>query len=837
MELVERADQLGALEGLLMAGGDDRCQVVLISGAPGTGKSILLQELSERAIAKGAVALTAYGSKVTSAIPLHTLSQLRRAADPFMQNASSELLADLLQGGITAAEARESKMARAAIIDGLCIDIARLSKKHPILIGIDNINYADKASLQWLQHLMSQLALTRVLFVLSESGEEGSWYASFHVHLLQQAGFRHIWLTPLSRNGVHDMLSEYIGSAAAQILGAECYALSGGNPLLVRALIDDYHDAAIALETLPASFPVGNSFSQALLTCLRCCDQVTRAVANGLAVLGLAATPALLGQLLAMSVQSVGHGLNALASVGLVAETSFRHDAVARAVLDGMPTETRHGLHQRAAQILRDVGAPALAIAHHLLVADHIAEPWAAEILLEAATGALRGNQPQLAISYLELALLACQDETEWTAVTMMLAATHWRFNPLTASQYFDLLSDPTGHNAAVLIKAMLWHGRFDDVVQVLDRLASTEQDPETMSARWLVLQQLRTTYPGLLEHVGVRLDEAPAGRLDAAALTPRMYSAKLLATVLGRGVDESMVPALEQLLRGAHLDDEMVEAVEAVLFALIYADQADKAAAWCDRLLEEVAGVQAPTWHAIMSAIRAEIAFRQGNLPLAEALGRKALSHLPPRSWGVAVGVPVATLVLATTAMGRRVAAAEFLDLPAPEAMMQTRYGLHYIYARGQYNLAVNRLHNALSDFLTCGNLMRGWGIDLPAMVPWRSAAASTLLRLGNASQARHMAEEQVAKLGNKPSRCRGLSLRVLAKAHETRRRPSLLREAVTDLQGSGDQLELARALSELGRAYYALGESGRASDATRIKAGPSSLRRRVRGRLGASL
>jgi DNA-binding CsgD family transcriptional regulator len=143
---------------------------------------------------------------------------------------------------------------------------------------------------------------------------------------------------------------------------------------------------------------------------------------------------------------------------------------------------------------------------------------------------------------------------------------------------------------------------------------------------------------------------------------------------------------------------------------------------------------------------------------------------------------------------------------------MFQTRYALHYLHARGHYNLAIKRHHAALADFLSCGELMRDWDMDLPALVPWRSSAAEAWLRLGNDDQARRLADEQMARPGGSQPRTRGISLRVLAAASEVTQRVPLLQEAVTLLESCGDRLTLARVLGDLSHAHDAVGEHSRA-------------------------
>jgi DNA-binding CsgD family transcriptional regulator len=94
-----------------------------------------------------------------------------------------------------------------------------------------------------------------------------------------------------------------------------------------------------------------------------------------------------------------------------------------------------------------------------------------------------------------------------------------------------------------------------------------------------------------------------------------------------------------------------------------------------------------------------------------------------------------------------------------------------------------------------------------VPALVPWRSGAATAYLRLGERVKARQLAERQL-ELTREGSRSRGMTLRVLAAARVPRHRTVLLREAVDVLQGAGDRLELVGALADLYHAHRAMGE-----------------------------
>ncbi|WP_131743081.1 helix-turn-helix transcriptional regulator, partial [Actinomadura roseirufa] len=200
----------------------------------------------------------------------------------------------------------------------------------------------------------------------------------------------------------------------------------------------------------------------------------------------------------------------------------------------------------------------------------------------------------------------------------------------------------------------------------------------------------------------------------------------------------------------------------------------------------------------AFFAAARAEIALRVGDLPGALREAQSALARLGAASWGVAVGYPLGTLVLAATRAGEHDEAAKYLAMSVPEAMFQSRHGLHYLYARGHHHLAAGHAHAALADFLSCGDLIRTWGLDTAGPVPWRTDAAEAWLRLGNRDQARRLIREQLSRTDG-----RGPALRLLAAASPPGRRLPLLTEAVDLAEASGDRFEQARVLADLSRVH----------------------------------
>ncbi|MEU0883741.1 AAA family ATPase [Lentzea sp. NPDC005914] len=515
------------------------------------------------------------------------------------------------------------------------------------------------------------------------------------------------------------------------------HALSRGNPLLVHALTSD---------DLP----------QAVLRCLHRGGPAVRQTAQALAVLGEFATPAAVGRLTGVGERAVTWAVEVLTAAGLLDEGGLRHPGTRDTVLSG----TAPVLHARAARLLHEQGAAAELVASHLLDGPPRRQEWAVPVLRTAAARA--GPRTVFASRCLELARESSVDPVEQAAVTGELAQLEFRSNPLTAARHLTALRSAPADTKVMLISQLLWHGR---VAEARELLPDNDSDVEL----WLA-----SAHPSLARW-----------RPSASPLTSLLFRD-----------DESAASRAETYLRSARLSGDMPWAAVFALLTLIYSDHLDNAATWCERLLEQAA--DHVTWQAMFSVLRAEIALRQGDLPACLRLAGIAFGLLSPQAWGTAVVGPLSCLILACTRTGRYAEAGEYVAQPVPEVAFQTRFGPHYLHARGEYHLATARYEAALADFLSCGELMTSWGQDHPGVVPWRACAAQALLGRGVRERARRLLVEQLT-LTTRRSRARGHTLYVLAATSDPATRARMLAESADILEERGDRFGLAQTLAGL--------------------------------------
>ncbi|WP_410641678.1 helix-turn-helix transcriptional regulator [Amycolatopsis sp. lyj-346] len=806
--LVERTGQLRALDRLLAAVLAGKGQVALVDGPVASGRTTLLRAFAEHAEDAGVVVLESTGSHAERMLPWGVLNQFGHGT-----SFPAGLLEDLppsLADGDTGSGAPEPGVVR--VFDRLASAVLDLAARSPVVLGVDDVQHADALSVRWLLHLVRRVGSARIFVVLTDDATVTTTHPPFRAELSRHAHFRRLSVGPLSGSGVGELLSAHFGETEARGLTPELLAASGGNPVLVHALLED-HRAGGAVRR--------RGYGVAFVSCLHRGGPDLTQVARAIAVLGDGSSPGDLGRLIGVDAETVGGLLHAMTAAGLLTGCGFRHPVARAAVLDDLGAQRRVALHRRAAGQLYERGRPAAEIAPHLVQAGEATEPWAGGVLLEAAGQAVLRDRHRAAVDLFALAHRSSADDAGRAAILSRLAHSGWQVNPAAAVRHLAPLvvaarEDRLGHrDRLVLVKQLLWHGRVDDAVEVLGLVrAAAADDPGRAAELRDVEQWLTCVHPPLARR------RRPPARQSAhqdtllpAKSDPVLNAVAELSGLLTHGRTGDATARAEQLLRDGDLVRTASWGDEATLLALLVllgADLPGPAMLWCDRLRTSAARREAVTRQAILTAAQAEIALRQGSLADAADHARAAMALVDPTAWGVALGLPLGSLVTAATRMGDHDDAAKHLTHPVDDAMFTSRYGLHYLLARGHHHLATGKRHAALADFLSCGETMRAWGVNMSELIPWQASAAEAWLSLGNQDQARRLAYEQLAE-PDVGRHARGLSLRVLAATTPVEQRPRLLTEALDLFEACGARYEQARALVDLSCAHHEAGDGRR--------------------------
>jgi DNA-binding CsgD family transcriptional regulator len=813
--LAGRDEELAALDALFRGSVPGKGTIAVIRGPVASGKTTVLQAFADRAVAAGATYCGAVASRAERGLPLGVLDQL--FASHLLPAAIAASAAELigprtLTGELGEPEPETISPWLAGVSEGLLRLLVQLAEDGPVVIAVDDMQYADVASLHGLSYFARRAVASPILMVLTECAQALPADRLLRAEILRQGNCHGICLDPLSPASVASLLGAYLDPAAARHLALACHGLTGGSPLLVHALAQD---ARASADGGPAALVPGAAFRSAVVTCLHRHEPPVVELGQAVAVLAENARPDLLGELLEVSPESAARALAALTASGLLELGHFRHPVARQAVLDHMTADERAALHGRAACTLHRTGATSAILAGHLVAARRIGARWTVPVLREAAAHALADGEADRAIGYLRRAAGECADEQQRATIRFALAAAEWPRDPECATRHLaDLVTDARAgrldHDSlGELAYYLLWAGDTGHAAEILAVLdigpAGLTSGPAEFPPHH---PAFRSPLDFLYPDQGRRARQAAR---DAAGSAPAALGpAPLGPAPLG--------PAPDAILAERRLNDPTLVSVTAAMMALIGADLLDRAASWCDMLRQESGASEgSPLHHAVLTAFRAMIEFRQGNLPAAQDHARTALSLMTKKAWGVAIGGPLSVLLLTTTARRHLQDAAEGLRIPVPDAMFGTFYGLLYLYARGEYYLATGRPQTALTDFTDCGNRMILWELDLPGLLPWRIKVAEAHLVTGNHLKARELAKEQLALAGSRFSRTRGIALRTFALTSHPGQRTALLRESAEVLRHTSARLELAYTFTELSQAYLELGEHGRAQWAAR--------------------
>ncbi|MEE1943112.1 AAA family ATPase [Streptomyces sp. TRM 70361] len=810
-------------------------QVVLVTGAVGSGKTQVLETFGEWAATAGGQVLSAAGSRAEQGLHFGVLGQLLHSArlKPEGLRQVEELIREVALS-VPTAEARSDAAAEvlteALTADGLWAPLLRtafdtfltLANRGPLVLAVDDLQHTDAASLHCLLYVTRRLRNARIMVLLSEATTLRPAHPLFHAELRSLPRFTRVTLPLLTADSVSRLIGDEAGArdvggnaAGAQDVREEARRIlrvTGGNPLLTQALVDE--QANRETDSAPATGArADDTFDRAVRDCFYRHEPGVRRVAQALAVLNRPASQELLGQLLDVLPDSTAPAVRVLQSAGLVHAGQLRHPRILHAVRCDMPAEERRRLHQRAAEVLHDNGAEASVVAEHLVASAWTDSAWVVPVLRDAAAHALSSGRPDHAAACLHLGGRAETDKDRRNSLMAMLITARWQVNPLAVTGQVSQLveaarTDESSHSTALsAVPYLLWQGQAEEAAEAISGCGADDHGPASNELR-LTRLLIALSHPDYLDTV--REDPSSWTRAATAphSASPQLQAVSILGNALMPTGGVDTVAAAEQLLERHHLDNGSLGLLTAPLLALLCAGRSDRVAEWGERLLARPGVQHTPAWRGVVRAIHAEATLRLGDLDAAERGARLALEDLPAPAWGVAVGGPLGTLITCTTESGRLFEAERWLSQPVPAGVFRTPVGAHYLIARGRHHLAMGQHQAASADLHRCGELVRSWGIDVAGLVPWRLELARVQLSLGNRTHPALLLQEQLQVSRGLDDRTRGRALRLLASTAAPDHRRKLLSKAVSVLQSCSDQQELARALSDTGQALPQAGD-----------------------------
>ena len=818
--------------------------IVLVEGIAGIGKTRLMTHACEQGKLAGMRVLTARAAEFEAGFAWGVVRQLfeptlRADGAGRLQDGAAQLAAPALS--YEAHDSRKDARQDAAgpggdsfsVLHGLYWLAANMAQEAPLLIGVDDLHWADEPSQRFVAHLAHRLDGLPILLVLT-AREPASATAQARAPLAGLAGEpRAAILRPaaLGEAACAALVSDRLGGRPTSAFHAACREITGGNPLLLHALISGL--AADGVRGSDADIPhlrrlTPTTVSRSVLLRLGRMPAAALAAARAVAVLGTAATTARAGRLAGLDAPACAEAIAALMAERLIEgeyALRFVHPLVRSAVYHDFAPPLRQQWHERVARLLDAEEASQEEVTVHLLAAGMTGDPWVVDRLRLAAAEARASGAPDIAKTCLERALAEPPAAGARADVLFELGSVEAMQAPVTAARHLTEALAATaafpmrGRIALALGDALALSGRFASAVSLLGTTVAELDDERSelgmalqaallSTARWdLDTRQITQPLLGRLR--------ARAGRGDQ--LDPQLH-ANLAIEFTAAGVEReravrharTAVLAMRRLV--AANATALPETISVLLFAG-YHDEAEAGAqAWL-RLAQD-SGWQLSA--AVAASAASLVALYSGAVSEAVSFGQLA-ARGSADTW--ISSIATAFLVYALVDRGALDLARAELAGRGLSGELGPTWPFNVVrHARGGLRAADGDHEAAIRDLLKAGELAERWGIRNPAMMPWRSDAALSLSARSDAQQARALCAEEIelARRWGAP-RALGVGLRAAGVVEGGERGVALLRQAVGTLRDSPAPLELARALIDLGSALRRRGSRAEARELLR--------------------
>jgi ATP/maltotriose-dependent transcriptional regulator MalT len=566
--LVGRAEEMSSLDQVLAELDQGRPAAILLVGEPGIGKTRLLAELAARADARGQLVLSGSASELERDLPFSVFVD---ALDEYVRGLEGNRLAALdddvrtelahVFPSLTAlATERQVALQHERYRSHRAVRelLEQLAWTQPLVLVLDDLHWADAASVELLGALLRRPPAVAVLLALAVRPRQVPERLSAALDRAHRTEtLIRIELGALSPEEARQLLGGAVEGADATVL----YKESGGNPFYLEQLARSLDRAGGAPtvhdEMSLAALGVPATVAAALTEELALLSGSARRVLEGAAIAGDPFEPELAAAAALMPEPSVMEAVDELLQLDLLRTTDvprrfrFRHPLVRRAVYETTAGGWRIGAHERCAEALAAQGATASARAHHVERSARQGDVGAATVLRQAGEEAVR---------------LAPASAAHWFADALRLlpptAPAHERVELLLA-------------RAGALTAA----GRFNDShVALLDALAIVPDDSHALRARVARACAGVESNLGRQDQAGDRLASALESLPDQSSPEAVALMLEITVNALWRTRHEAMHEAAQRVVNAARrLGDPALTA--AALAELALADSIMRAA------------------------------------------------------------------------------------------------------------------------------------------------------------------------------------------------------------------------------------------------------------------
>jgi DNA-binding CsgD family transcriptional regulator len=829
--LLEREQALGALDEVLEAATEGTGRGLLIVGHPGMGKTRLHEAALDATRSRGLRVLRAAGNELEQNLALGVAAQVARASlselDPERRQAtlheSPSIVQALLGKGLL--EPLPGPDHHLPVAHALFSLVADALQDEPGLLTIDDLHWADPASLEFVLYVLQRLDELPLSLVLTmrpglheEVGDTLDLIIT-HRHVTVQM------LTPLGTDAVSRLVTEAIGQRADARLVAVCEQSTAGNPFYLRELLlalrDEQHlDPGQLAERARSLAP--DAVTRSVRVRIGRLGADAGALARAVAVLGDDVPVRQAAALANMEIPRASAAADALASAEILLAREplrFVHPLVSHSVTADIPASELASRHLAAARLLDEEASEPERVAAHLLMGRAQGSPWAVERLRAAAREAAARSAPHSVVRYLERALEEPPPAELRGEILAELGRAEARLGSSRSAEHLaaaaQLTPDPRDFAELALhlghaLHAQGLHQRAASAYQDgLTRLGADLRDPDELELH----DSLQTGFVATAALVPTLQEESVqrSALLTERALTGSrtqgqrrlLAQAALHASFAGEPAERVCFLA-EQAWDNAEL--MRVGTAEGLAWTLVtsafcLAGDLERALEVADAALEDARRLSSPRAFATASYARGLPQLWRGQVNEALADLETALDARR-YGWRQSARAAVAQYALCLVAVGELDRAEAVLTADAASSSAADVEEAVRLYAVAELRRSQGRLTEALETALASGQLAEAH-VPFLGNAPWRGSAALSALALGDEDRALELATEMVRRSERtQVLHQRIRSLRVLGMCQGAEEGLDTLRQAVDLGLAAPPRLETILALIELGSA-----------------------------------
>jgi DNA-binding CsgD family transcriptional regulator len=359
--LVGRVAERAILAGCLRSTLDGQRQVVLVAGEPGAGKTRLAEEAVDQARELGLACALGRASEDEGSPPYWPFLQVFRALD---RRPPAELYSGLGGGDELAGSARE----RFRLFEVTAEALVASARPSGLLIVLDDLQWADGATVRLLVHLATGVTSARLMVVATYRDSETTGQEALRAAiaaLAREASVTRIRLGGLGEAEVAAHLAAVTGWEVPDSVASAIWRRTRGNPFFVGEL------GRLLVSATDGQLPDG--VRDAVRDRLSRLSPSCRSVVAAAAVLGSDVDPVAVAHVTGTRLDAVLAALDEASAAAIMIRAPaprFAHDLFREAARLDVPTAQRLTLHRRIAEHVStrgDADARAAEIAFHWL--------------------------------------------------------------------------------------------------------------------------------------------------------------------------------------------------------------------------------------------------------------------------------------------------------------------------------------------------------------------------------------------------------------------------------------------------------------------------------------